>query len=109
MAKVPVGPIYSKEPVRLYEVYNTAHRSLPVLALDERAATEIAYAANHVHNLGFFRKDRNYPHVAEVKRPLRGKFAECSQAIQEAIARRLQGTVRLNGGGITVGNELIEP
>lgn len=102
-----VGPSASESSVQLYEVYNTAHRSLLVLAPDKSTALDIAYNANHTHWI-LDRKDKSYPHVAEVREPLnQGKLANCGAAIQTAIAERLQGTVHLEGDHVCVGYQIV--
>lgn len=107
MAKVRVnwGQTTDGCPVKVFVVYNTAHNGLYVLAPDREAAMSIAYTANHIHNVGF-RKDTNYPHVAEEREPFSGKLAD---SVRRAIAQRIQGTIHLHDDYIAVGHEAIKP
>ena len=52
MTKVRVnwGPLEENCSVKLYEVYNTSHNSLLVLACNESTAMSIAYTANHIYS-----------------------------------------------------------
>ena len=109
MAKVRInwGAAPEDRPVRLFEVYNTAHRSLLVLAPDRSSAIEIAHSANHIHWI-WNRKDISYPHAAEVRDPLRHEdLADCVEPIQAAIAQRLQGTVHREGDHVCVGYQVL--
>jgi hypothetical protein len=109
MTKVGVywGPAPDERSVKLYDVYNTAHRSLLVLASDRLKAIEIAYAANHIHSI-WNRKDKNYPHADEVRNLSSDcRLADSADSIRSAIAQRLQGTVHLESGRMFVGYELV--
>ena len=109
MSKVPVnwGATAHDRSVKLYEIYNTAHQSLLVLAPDRDTALKIAHTANHVHWV-WPRKDTSYPHVAELHDPFsRGRFADSRDSITIAIDRRLQGTVHFNDERVFVGEEAI--
>ena len=89
--------------VKLFEVYNTAHRSLLVLAADRATALKIAYNANHIHFISG-RKDRAYPHVAEVRTPSTYReLANCGASLDAAIAQRMQGTLHPEGDYVCVG------
>jgi hypothetical protein len=96
----------NQTPLKLYQIYNTSHRSLLVLASDARNATDTAYAANHLHYM-WQRKDRSYPNVSEVKAPYDDKLAACWKAIEVAISKRLTGVVHLDDGYIRVGGEKV--
>ncbi len=109
MTKVPINRGPSESSVALYKIFNTSHRSLLVLAANKNAAKEIAYAASHIHYLGFLRKDRCYPDVSEIREPFDCQLADCAAAIRKAIDRRIEGTVHLHDGYVTVGQEVIEP
>ena len=95
--------------VKLFEVFNTAHRSLLVLASDKAEAIDVAYGANHLHFV-WSRKDKNYPHAAELRSPANErKLAYHLDLIELAIGRRLRGVVRLDGECLYVGHELVRP
>ena len=110
MTKVRVnrGSCDEENVVKLFSVYNTAHNELLVLARDTNSAMSIAYQANHIHYMGFSRKDQIYPHFHEIEKPWKGKFTDCWEAIQNAISRRMEGTVQLDEGFITVGHEAVD-
>jgi len=101
------GPAPDDSSVRLYEIYNTAHNSLLVLAIDRSTALKIAYSANHILSV-WDRKDRSYPHISEVKVPSsHRKIADRAPAIELAISQRLQGTVHFEGGGLRIGSQVV--
>ena len=109
MVKVRVNgeAVDGERSVKLFEVFNTAHRSLLVLATDRAESIEMAYRANHIHFI-WNRKDISYPHVAEVHNPIIDpKLANHGDLIQVAIARRLRGTVNVDGGHLYVGNQIV--
>jgi hypothetical protein len=109
MTKVRVnwGPPANEDPVRLYEIYNSASRSLLVLATDRAEAIEMAYTPNHIHFMGD-RKDKSYPHAAEVRNPANERrLAYHLALIQLAVARRLRGSVHIDGENLYVGDQLI--
>lgn len=108
MAKVRVSwePAADDLPVKLFEVYNTAHNGLLVLAVDRSTALDIAYAANHIHFI-WSRKDKSYPHVAEVRDPSsHRKLADCAGSVQSAIVQCVQGTVHSEGDHVCIGYEV---
>ena len=109
MTKVRVnwGPTTDGSPVRLFQVYNTAYRNLHVLAPDERTAIEIAYTANHIHRI-WDRKDKSYPHAAEVRNPSNDpRLAYHADLIEIAISQRLRGSVHIDGEKLYVGSQLV--
>jgi hypothetical protein len=110
MAKVLVnwGPTNDDSPVSLFVVFNTAHRSLYVLARDWRIAMSVAYTANHVYDPTPKIADTYGRHVDEVKSPHSSELEHHWRAIEAAIARRLEGTVHFSNGHVSVGHESID-
>ncbi|HET7576971.1 MAG TPA: hypothetical protein VFK19_10480 [Sphingomicrobium sp.] len=106
MVKVRVnwGATDGQTPVTLFQVWNTRSKDLLVLAPDKDAAMKIAYTANHLHWMSP-RKDTSYPHANEVRPPFYGDLVGYEEAIERAIAQRVQGTVHLEDGGISVRDE----
>ena len=108
MAKVKVnwGPADSDCSVRLFQVYNTAHKPLDVLARDEARAMSVAWTANHVYDLEMKHADNYSRYAYEVRSP-NARLANHWSHIQEAIAQRLEGTVHLEDDSISVGDQLV--
>jgi len=107
MAKVRVnwGPAPEDCSVSLFAVYNTAHRSLYVLARDWRTAMSVAYTANHVYDPSPKMAETYGRHVEEVKGPYSSELLAHWKSIEQAIARRVEGTVHFEGDHISVGTE----
>ena len=106
--RVDLGALDSGS-VSLYEVYNTSHRSLLVLAKDHETARSIAWSAAHIYHTdnGLNSEDRN---VYEVRsRPSHGTLHDHWTTLQAAISQRLQGTVQLADGRVIVGNTEVNP
>lgn len=94
--------------VKLFGVYNTSHKEMLVLARDFREALKIAGSANHFYALGSVRKDFNYPRAEEIRGPF-GYLSSYWNLIQEAASNRIEGTVHLENGSVTIGYQEIKP
>ena len=109
MVKVRVnwGAATEDRTVKLFEVFNTSHNRLYVLAPDRRTAMLIAHTANHVYDpsekiaLDYSRT------VNEVKSACQSELLEHWKCIQKAIARRLQGTIHFDEGRLSIGDEIV--
>jgi hypothetical protein len=109
MAKVRVnwGSLESGCSVKLFKVYNTAHRSLLVLARDEKEAMSVAYTANHIYS-PYPKTAESYSRMAyEVRCPTSEVPQSHWPLVQLAIERRLQGTVHIEDRHLAVGYEVI--
>ncbi len=109
MSKVRVnwGRLPEDRSVKLYEIYNTSHNSLYVLAPDEVTAMSIACSANHVYSPASKIAD-NYSRLAyEVRGAMPAKLRAHQDSVKLAIAQRLQGTIHVENDQIMVGHEVI--
>ena len=109
MSKVRVnwGRLAEDRSVRLYGVYNTSHNNLYVLAPDEATAMSIACSANHVYSAASKIAD-NYSRFAyEVRGAMPAMLRAHQDSVKLAIAQRLQGTIHVENGQVTVGHEVI--
>ena len=93
-----------RDPVGLYEVFNTSHRSLLVMAKDRDSALNIAWAACHIRHTdnGLLSEGRSV-HEARAK-----FYAPICERLQRAISRGLQGTVSVINDVVYVGQTEIE-
>ena len=108
MSKVRIGGAAADQPVKLFSVFNTAHRNLMVLATSRDDAVQIAHGANHVHFI-WDRKDKNYPNAAEVCDPHNDRqLAYHVDLLEAAIAQGLRGTVHLDGEHLYVGHCIVQ-
>lgn len=109
MAKVKVnwGRLPSDCDVKLYSVHNTARNVLYVLARNQSIAMSIAHAANHVYGTTTILALDYGRWVEEVKRPPNAALEEHWDALQAAIAQRLQGTVHFERECLRIGTEVI--
>src|SRR3954463_14837667 len=110
MTKVQVnwGPADKQCSVRLFAVYNTNHKSLYVLARDWRQAMSIACTANHVYDPTPKIAETYSREVHEVTSAAAHQLSAHWDIIQRAIDKRLEGTVRLEDGGISVGDQVFK-
>jgi hypothetical protein len=109
MSKVRVnwGRLPEDRSVKLFEVYNTSHNSLYVLAPDEVTAMSIACSANHVYSPAAKIADNSSRFAYEVRGAMPVKLRAHQDSVRLAIAQRLQGTVHVENGQVTVGHEVI--
>ena len=86
MAKVRVnwGPSEPGYSIKLFEVFNTSHKTIYVLARDDRTAMSVAHCANHVYSPNVKYAD-NYSRAAyEISQPSE-ELSGCWDLIQQAI------------------------
>jgi len=109
MAKVRInwGRPEDGSEVRLFQVYNTSHNKLYVLARDAKAAMSVAYSANHIYSPSVQYTPSTSRAAYEVKHPLGEELTASWDAIQEAIAHGAEGTVHFERGKILIGNEVV--
>ena len=101
LAKSSVGS------TKTFEVYNTAHRPLLVLAEDSETARSIAWSAAHIYHTddGLNGEDRN---VHEVKSPSANFSSDHWALVQKAASDGRQGTIIIVDGHVLIGDsELI--
>jgi hypothetical protein len=92
----------------LFRVHNTSGRTLFCLARDPEKAWEIAHCAGHVRWSGgqsrwdLIRSD--YSRWQDEVKNLNGPWEAYKEALEEAKARRLEGTVHRECGNLFIGN-----
>jgi hypothetical protein len=88
---------------KTFEVYNSAHGSLLVLAEDSETARSIAWSAAHIYHTdnGLKGEDRN---VHEVKTPSAGISFDHWALVQKAASEGRQGTIMVVDGRILIGD-----
>ena len=102
------GALPEGSAVSIFDVINTAFKHLYVIAPDEKTAMAVACSANHVLGTHEIHEDHYFraPHKVD---PADDKNLQPHQnAIQLAMARRLQGTLHFDRGRLFVGDEVIE-
>jgi hypothetical protein len=103
--RVNWGGLPEGRSVSMHVIWNSAFQRLYVLAENEKTALQIANVANHIHYMdGGFSKD-----VACFKGRLESfpGYTDARVELDIAVARRLQGTLHLDGGKLAIGDEVI--
>jgi hypothetical protein len=88
---------------KAFEVYNTAHRSLLVLAEDCVTARSIAWSAAHIYHSdsGLEGEHRN---IHEVKSPRIDFSSDHWALVQKAATEGRQGTIVVVDGHVLIGD-----
>jgi hypothetical protein len=109
MTKVPAnwGELPEGSAVSVFDVLNTNFNHLYVLAADKKSAMAVACSANHILDTREIHEDYYFRAADEVDLTKDKNLQPFTAAIQQAIARRLQGTLRFSGDQLFVGDELI--
>ena len=109
MAKCRVnwGAVPEGSSVSVFEVTNTSMKHLFVIAENEKSAMAIAHTANHVFGTHEIHEDNYFRAAHGVNALENNTLLPFSDAIELAIARRLQGTLHFDNAQLSVGNEVI--
>ena len=92
------------EEVKLFNVSNTSHKSLLVLALDEQEAMRIAQSANHVHGTQTIHA-LGYDRMCNLASPWDLRANErFVPLIEQAIADKRRVTIEFGDDGVWIGN-----
>ena len=88
----------------LFEVFNTSHRPLLVLAKDRDLALNIAWTAEHIRHTdtGLTSEGRD----AHQMKP--ATYHQFERQLEAAVAQRLPGTVRVDGEDVFVGHTKVQ-
>ena len=93
--------------VKVYLVYNTANKSIYVLARDKTTAMLIAQAANHIYNAEVIHADNYGRDCNEVTSRHPGELKNYWDSVERAVASRVEGTLHIENGKIAVGYEVV--
>lgn len=92
--------------VSVFGIYNTSHNCLYVLARDADEAMNIAYTANHVYGTMPIIWSDYGRHAFKVQ-CLPSELDAFSEAIDQALSKRLRGTLHVDGDVLKLGNLVI--
>jgi hypothetical protein len=101
------GALPEGSTVSIFDVVNTAFKHLYVIAQDEKSAMAVASSANHVLGTDEIHGDYYFRAAEKVDPTQEKNLRQFAEAINLAMARRLQGTLHFDDGQVSVGDEVI--